>query len=68
MHLQIMKYHDLINDLLVKVCCVRLRDCKKERKYNKDQYFYTFYLFTCLLAFLVIVSLFILTLSSLYCF
>ena len=38
MHLQIMKYHDLINDFLVKVCCVRLRDCKKERKYNEDQY------------------------------
>ena len=38
MHSQIMKYHDLINDLLVKVCCVRPRDCKKERKYNKDQY------------------------------
>ena len=38
MHLQIMKYHDLINDFLVKVFCVRLRVCKKERKYNKDQY------------------------------
>ena len=38
MHLQIMKYHDLINDFLVKVCCVRLRDCKKERKYYEDQY------------------------------
>ena len=38
MHLQIMKYHDLINDFLVKVRWVRLRDCKKERKYNKDQY------------------------------
>ena len=38
MHLQIMKYYYLINDLLVKVYCVRLRVCKKERKYNKDQY------------------------------
>ena len=38
MHLEIMKYHDLINDFLVKVCWVRLRVCKKERKYNKDQY------------------------------
>ena len=38
MHLQNMKYHDLINDLLVKVYCVRLRVCKKERKYNKDQH------------------------------